>query len=222
MTDLTLVIGNKNYSSWSLRPWVLLKQFALEFDEVRVPLFTESTASALAKYNSDFKVPVLIHGDIMVWDTLAILEYISETLLDDRGWPVQAKARAFARSISCEMHSSFANVRNELPMNCRKKFADINLSAAAEAEIARIKSLWNQSRSEFGQAGEWLFGNYSIADAMFAPIALRFSGYSIALNDVEEAYVQSVLSQSCIKEWIDAGCAETEVIAEDEINLRPY
>lgn len=127
------------------------------------------------------------------------------------------KARALARSISSEMHSSFMNVRNELPMNCRKQFKNIILSSAAEHEVERIQSLWRQCRTEFGQGGEWLFGEFSIADAMFAPIALRFAGYSIALGEVETDYIKMVLEQPCIIEWVKAGAAETEVIEEDEI-----
>lgn len=160
---------------------------------------------------------MLKHDDIEVWDSLAILEYISEKFLNNQAWPADISARAFARSVSCEMHSSFINIRNELPMNCRKTFSNIKLSAAAEAEISRIKSLWRQCRTQFGQGGEWLFGRYSIADAMFAPLALRFSGYTIPVSGIEEAYIQSVLSQSCIKEWIEAGKAEVEIIEEDEL-----
>ena len=219
MTDLTLIIGNKNYSSWSLRPWVFMKQMQLDFEEKRVALFTETSDAELAQYNSDFKVPVLLDGDVTVWDSLSILEYISERYLDGSGWPGDTKARAIARSMSAEMHSSFANLRNELPMNCRKVFPNISLSAEAEREVARVRSLWRDCRSRYGGEDEWLFGKYSIADAMFAPVALRFSGYSIALDDVERAYVQSVLSQPCIIEWIAASKVETEIIEDDEIEI---
>lgn len=217
MSSLTLVIGNKNYSSWSLRPWVFLKRNQIDFEERRVALFTETTNAELEQYNSDFKVPVLRDGDLFVWDSLSILEYVSETCLGSKGWPRESHARALARSVSCEMHSSFANVRNELPMNCRKTFHDIELSSEANREIGRICSLWRQCRSLYGKSGEWLFGEYSIADAMFAPVALRFHGYSIPLSGLEKAYVQSVLRQPCIVEWIEAGIAEKEVIEQDEI-----
>jgi len=217
MSNLTLIIGNKNYSSWSLRPWIFLKQNQIEFDEKRVALFTKTTDKELSQYNSDYKVPILKDDDLVVWDSLSILEYLSEKYLESNGWPRELNARAFARSVSCEMHSSFFNVRNELPMNCRKKFQDIKLSSEAEREIERIKALWRQCRTQFGKEGEWLFGKYSIADAMFAPIALRFEGYSIQLHDVEAAYIQSVLKQPSIIEWIEAGKEEKEVIEEDEI-----
>lgn len=217
MTNLTLIIGNKNYSSWSLRPWIFLRQNQIEFNEKRIALFTETTNQELSEYNSDYKVPVLKDGSLLIWDSLSILEYVSEKYLESRGWPQDSNARALARSISCEMHSSFSNVRNELPMNCRKKFQNIKLSSEAVREIDRIKDLWRQCRSQFGNNGEWLFGEYTIADAMYAPIALRFYGYNITLSGVEDAYVQSVLMQPSIIDWIESSKAETEVIVEDEI-----
>lgn len=217
MSKLLLVIGNKNYSSWSLRPWVFLKQFNIDFEEKRVALFTEMTDKTLSEYGSDFKVPVLKDADLIVWDSLSILEYLSEHYLDSKGWPLDSRARALARSVSAEMHSSFINVRNELPMNCRKNFHNIELSAGAKKEVERIKHLWRTCRAEFGTGGEWLFGDYSIADAMFAPIALRFFGYNIPLDGIEKAYVTSVLNQLCIREWIEAGKLEKEIIDEDEI-----
>jgi glutathione S-transferase len=218
MTTLTLIIGNKNYSSWSLRPWIFMKHFNLEFTEQRIPLFTETTDQELEPYFSDYKVPVLMDGNVTVWDSLAILEYLSENYLDSKGWPEDAKARAVARSVSAEMHSSFVNVRSEMPMNCRKTFHNIKLSDAAAREVERIKTLWRKCRTEYGGQGEWLFGQYSIADAMYAPIALRFAGYSIPLTGIEESYVSSVLGHPSTKQWIEAGKAEKEVIAEDEID----
>ncbi len=217
MSAPTLIIGNKNYSSWSLRPWIFLKHHHIDFTEKRVPLFEESTDAALAEYDSDYKVPVLKDGDLIVWDSLSILEYASETYLDHKGWPEDREARSVARSISAEMHSSFANVRNELPMNCRKQFENIALSANAKREVERISSLWRKCRTRFGAGGEWLFGDFSIADAMYAPVALRFSGYSIPLSGIEADYVSSILQHPAIVEWITAGKLETEVIKADEI-----
>ena len=217
MAELTLIIGNKNYSSWSLRPWVFMRHHQIAFEEKRIALFTETTADELSEYGSDCKVPILKDGDLIVWDSLSILEYISGKYLNSRGWPRDSDSRAVARSVSAEMHSSFANVRNELPMNCRKKFKNIRLSPNAEREVDRIRALWRKCRTEFGQEGEWLFGQYSIADAMFAPVALRFEGYDIPLEGMEEAYVKSVLKQPCIIEWIEAGKLEKEIIEADEI-----
>lgn len=219
MSGMTLIIGNKNYSSWSLRPWVFLRQNQIAFAEQRIALFTGTTDAQLEPYHSDYKVPVLLDGEQCIWDSLAILEYLAEKYPDTGGWPTETKARALARSVSAEMHSSFANVRREMPMNCRKKFTGVQLSAAAEHEVARIKWLWRTCRKQFGNGGEWLFGNYSIADAMYAPIALRFSGYNVPLEGVEQDYVRSVLNQPCIVEWISAGTRETEIIEEDEIAL---
>jgi glutathione S-transferase len=217
LTKPALVIGNRNYSSWSLRPWIFMKHFRVDFDEKRVPLFTETTDAELAPYFSDCKVPVLVDDDRIIWDSLSILEYVSETRLESRGWPADVEARAFARSVSAEMHSSFTNVRNELPMNCRKQFTGIELSAAAAREVERIKTIWRTCRTRFGSGGEWLFGDFSIADAMYAPVALRFSGYGIPLDGIEQNYVQSVLSHPGIIEWIEAGMAETEIIDMDEL-----
>lgn len=217
MSNLTLIIGNKNYSSWSLRPWIFLRHNEVEFKEKWVSLFVETTENELAVYDSDFKVPVLMDDELVVWDSLAILEYVSETYLAGKGWPSDHSARAVARSISAEMHSSFANVRNEMPMNCRVHLDSINLSQEAEHEVERIKSLWRKCRSQFGGGGEWLFGDYSIADAMYAPIALRFNGYSIPLTGPEADYVKSVLNQPGIKEWMEAGKRETQIIEANEI-----
>ena len=217
MSDLKLIIGNKNYSSWSLRPWIFMKHYEVDFEEKRVPLFTDTTNDELSPYNSDFKVPVLKDGDLLVWDSLSILEYVSEQYVSGCGLPKDKNARALARSISAEMHSSYFNVRNEMPMNCRKQFTDFKISQAAQLEVDRIVGLWRRCRSEFASEGEWLSGNYSIADAMFAPIVLRFNGYNIALKGIEQEYVNQVLNQPAIKEWIEAGKLETEVIEEDEI-----
>ncbi len=218
MTGLTLIIGNKNYSSWSLRPWLLMKHFRLDFAEQRIALFTETTDRELAPWFSDGKVPVLLDGDNVIWDSLSILEYLSENYLNSGGWPQAAVARAFARSVSAEMHSSFSNLRNELPMNCRKRLRDIALSAGAVREVERVRSIWRRCRADYGSTGNWLFGNFSIADAMYAPVALRFFGYTIPLGETEAAYVQTVLAHPDIATWMQAGAAETEIIEMDEID----
>jgi glutathione S-transferase len=194
-----------------------MKHFQLDFEEKRVPLFMETTDDELSEYNSDYKVPILIDGDLVVWDSLSILEYLSEQHLNNRGWPADAQARSVARSVSAEMHSSFSNLRNEFPMNCRKKITHVKPSAEAQHEIERIKWLWRRCRDNYGNGGEWLFGEFSIADAMFAPIALRFSGYNTPLTGIEEGYVNSVLNHPGIVEWVAAGKAETEIIEADEI-----
>lgn len=216
MSNLTLVIGNKNYSSWSLRPWIFMRQRNIEFIEKRIPLFTETMEADLAPYFSNSKVPVLLDDEFVIWDTLAIMEYVSEQYLQGKGWPADIKARAVARSISAEMHSSFTELRNALPMNCRKQFSGFNISKGVQADIDRISSIWCKSRTEYGSGGDWLFGDYSIADAMFAPVVLRLKGYDVTLGDVEESYMQSVLNLPAMQEWIEAGKQEKEVIEMDE------
>ena len=216
MSKLTLVIGNKNYSSWSLRPWIFMKQFNMEFNEIRIPLFTDDTDQQLASYFSNYKVPVLCDDNFIVWDTLSIMEYVSEQYLDSRGWPQDVKARAVARSVSAEMHSSFFDIRGALPMNCRKYFDNFNLTPEVNKDIQRIKDIWYKCRTEYGANGDWLFGEYSIADAMFAPIVHRFNGYGVPLDDMEQAYVQATLNSPHMIEWVEAGKKEKEVIEEDE------
>jgi len=219
MSGLTLIIGNKNYSSWSLRPWLFMRQNHITFTEKRVPLYTPDTDAELVKYGSDYKVPVLMDGELIVWDSLAILEYLSEHYLEGAGWPTAPSARAIARAISSEMHSSYSNLRSELPMNCRKNFHDISLSEKTEHDVQRVLSLWRHCRGQYGAAGEWLFGGFSIADAMFAPVVLRLHGYNIPVGDVAQQYMQTVLDLPALQEWIDSSKAETEIIdwAEKQI-----
>ncbi|MEZ5541486.1 MAG: glutathione S-transferase family protein [Pseudomonadota bacterium] len=222
MPDLTLIIGNKNYSSWSLRPWLFMRHFGLDFTERRVALFTDTTERELAPWFSDGKVPILLDGDLVVWDSLAILEYLSERHLNGRGWPTDSGARAMARAISAEMHSSFGQVRSELPMNCRRRFRDVPLSAAALREIERVKAIWCRCRTDHGRDGDWLCGQFSIADAMYAPVALRFFGYTVALDGIAAAYVDTVLADPHVRAWMAAGETEAEVIAEDELDHPSY
>ena len=217
--SLQLIIGNKNYSSWSLRPWVFMRQNNIKFDEKRIALSTEHTDDLLSEYYSDFKVPILKDNDLEVWDSLSILEYLSENHMNGGGYPKDVKTRAFARSISNEVHSSFMNIKNELPMNCKKKFSNIELSPAAIREVNRVADIWTTCRARFGEKGEWLFGDYSIADAMFAPVTLRFAGYNIELDEQPQTYVQSVLNQPCIIDWMKQGQLEQEVIDEVEITV---
>lgn len=218
MSNLTLVIGNKNYSSWSLRPWIFMKQFQIEFEEKKIFLFTDTTDQELSEYNSNSKVPVLLDGGLAVWDSLAILEYLSENYLSGAGLPNSTTGRAIARSVSAEMHSSFFNVRNDLPMNCRRPLNTLPLSKETQEEVERIANIWRQCRETYGNKGEWLFGKYSIADAMFAPVVLRFNTYGVKLDGLAQAYMQSVLQQPDIIDWIASGVAETAIIESDEIN----
>lgn len=217
MSTLTLVIGNKNYSSWSLRVWIFMKQYQIKFNEKRVVLSTDTTDEELLKYNSGLKVPVLLEGDLAIWDSLAILEYLSEHYLAGKGLPSQPNKRAIARCVSAEMHASFSKIRRYLPMNCRKPITPIELSQPIQVEVQRIKAIWQQCREQYGDGGDWLFGQYSIADAMFAPIVLRFNTYGIKLDGILQEYSQTVLNQPHIIEWIKDSKKETEIIASDEI-----
>jgi glutathione S-transferase len=216
MPELTLIIGNKNYSSWSLRPWLFMKHAGIPFKEKRIALYADTSRTELAPYHSNYKVPVLKDGDLLVWDSLAILEYIVEWFPDSHGWPEDTKARAMARSVCAEMHSSFADLRSELPMNCRRRYSAVTISDAAQKDIERIKELWRMCRGRYGSGGEWLFGQFCIADAMYAPIALRFAGYGILVSGIEAAYVQSVLRHPHIVEWMEAGRQEQEILADFE------
>ncbi|MBE9516483.1 MAG: glutathione S-transferase family protein [Proteobacteria bacterium] len=217
MSDYTLVFGNKNYSSWSLRPWIWMKQCGIPFTEKRVALFTDTVKKELEPYFSNGKVPVLVDGDFIVWDTLAILEYLADKHPDAPGWPVDQQARAVARSVSAEMHSSFSDLRGAMPMNCRKHFPGFEISDAAQRDIDRVISVWEYCRKHYGSGGDWLFGEFSIADAMYAPVVLRLHGYDVTLTGIADAYVQHVLANKHLQDWIEAGKQEVEIIELDEV-----
>lgn len=218
MSSYTLIIGNKNYSSWSLRPWFWMKHAGIEFKEKRVSLFTHDITQHLAPYFSNFKVPILQEDDFIVWDSLAILEYLAEKLPYKHGWPADVRARAMARSVSAEMHSSFTALRSELPMNCRKSFENFQISPAVRKDIDRIKAIWKSCRDQYGRTGPWLFGNFCIADAMYAPVVLRFTGYGVPLNDREREYTRTVIQNPHVIDWVNAGKQEKEIIEIDEVS----
>lgn len=218
MHRLTLVIGNKNYSSWSLRPWLLLSHFELTFAEVRVPLFTPAGTEMLRNYSPSGKVPVLIHDDLCVWESLAICEYVSEQLLGGRGWPAAAAERALARSHAAEMHAGFTALRNRWPMNIRlqRPLSHVD-DAALNADLVRVQEIWDSSLQRSG--GPWLFGDFGIVDAMFAPVVLRFHSYQPALSDRSAAYQLTMLAHPSLQAWIAAARQEVEVIKEDEVGF---
>lgn len=195
-----------------------MKTFNIEFEETLIPLFTDTSGSQLQPYFSNYKVPVLEDGGLLVWDSLAIMEYISEHYLDGKGWPVDVKARAMARSVSAEMHSSFMDLRNTLHMNCRLKLDSFSYSPEVENDIGRIKAIWNRCRSLYANDGDWLFGSYSIADAMYAPVVLRFNSYGVLLNDLEADYCHTVLQSEPVIDWMSSGQQETAVIKQNEVN----
>lgn len=213
---MKLIIGNKNYSSWSLRAWLLLATFGLEFEEVLESLQQEGLKERLGKYSPTARVPVLIDGDVTVWDTLAIDEYVSEKYLAGKGWPADEAARAEARSICAEMHAGFLGLRSELPMNCRA-LRRVEPSAAALADIARIDDIWSSCMNRFD--GPWLFGDFSIADCFYAPVVMRFHTYGISLSAAASQYQSFALKQEALNRWVEAGKAETEVVPEDEAGV---
>jgi glutathione S-transferase len=216
MAPFTLVIGNKNYSSWSLRPWLLLKHLGVAFEEILVPLDRPSTREDLEKHSPSARVPVLRHGDLTVWDSLAICEYLAE--LTGRGWPAAPAARAVARAVSAEMHSGFTTLRSLWPMNARARNRRTAMTAALEADIERIDQIWNDCRARFGAAGPWLFGEYCIADAMFAPVVLRFNTYgAAAISPTVRWYMASVLEDPSLQEWLQAAKRESWTNAASEV-----
>lgn len=215
MSKFTIVIGNKNYSSWSLRPWLWMKHQGLDFDEVNVSLFSDSMEAQIRPYFSNNKVPVLIHEGQEIWDSLAILEYLS-ALPSIQSQLMDTKATAVMRSLCAEMHSSFVSLRSELPMNCRREPSPLLLSDNCLADCERIQSLWNYASGFSDGRDHWLFGSFSIADAMFAPVVLRFHRYCVPLNDYASTYVKHMLQHPAMIDWIESGCAETQVIEQEE------
>ncbi len=211
---LTLVIGNKNYSSWSMRPWLALRAAGVPFNEVVIPLYTgEDSARRIREFTPSGKVPVLIDGDVTVWDSLAIIEYAAEKFPDAKLWPDDRAARAHARSVSAEMHSGFAALRNECGMNLHRPVRPKpSLSDDALANIRRIQSIWKECRTRYGQGGPYLFGAFSAADAMYAPVVHRFRTYVIDADKVARDYMTAMQVHEAFKAWTDAGLAETWII----------
>ena len=208
---LRLVIGNKNYSSWSLRAWLYLRESGIDFEEIQLHLDTEEFAEEVRRYTPAGRVPVLIDADVTVWDSMAILEHVREKFEGAVGWPAGPDARAMARSIAAEMHSGFAALRDELPQNLRAQTAlsRSGLSDACRTDIARIESIWATSRSLHGAGGPWLFGPFSVADVVYAPVALRFATYDVALAGESRAFVDAICALPSVQEFIAAARAES-------------
>jgi glutathione S-transferase len=214
---LTLVIGNKNYSSWSMRPWLALKANDIAFDEVLIPLYTgDADKKRLLGFTQSGKVPALIDGDVTVWDSLAIIEYLAERFPQAHLWPLDRSSRAHARSICAEMHSGFAALRNECGMNLHRPVGAKSLSENARADIARIQQIWSECRERYGKTGPYLFGAFSAADAMYGPVVHRFRTYAIEVTPSARDYMSAMGSLPAFKEWTSAGLAETLVIEKFE------
>lgn len=208
MADLALVIGNKKYSSWSLRPWIVLKHIGAHFEEIVVPLYQGDSRQKILSHSPSGRVPALKHGELVVWDSLSICEYLAEIYPGANLWPADSAARAVARSVSAEMHSGFAALRSHYPMNVlveRRKES----TAEVDADIARIRGIWRTARERFGEGGKFLFGAFSIADAMYAPVVTRFRNYGVTLEGEEVAYAQAVWDHPAMREWVEGARAET-------------
>jgi len=203
---MILVIGNRNYSSWSLRPWVAMKTLGMPFEERRIPLDTPTTRQDILKHSPAGKVPCLVDGANTVWDSLAILEYLAEK--QPKLWPADAGARARARSIAAEMHSGFTAVRSNMPMNVRNRYPGKGRNAEVDAEIARIDQIWSAAQKPL------LFGAFSIADAMFAPVVFRFRTYQPPLSAASRAYMEAMLALPAMQEWSAAAGREAEVLSK--------
>jgi glutathione S-transferase len=211
-----LIIGNKNYSSWSLRAWLLLREAGIAFAEHRIALDVASSAAELASFSPARRVPVLQLGELVVWDSLAIAETVAERWPEAALWPADAAARAHARSISAEMHAGFAVLRNNMPMNCRAMGRKVALPDELTRDIDRILEIWSDCHHRYGRDDGWLFGNFSVADAMFAPVVLRFRTYGINLPESALHFPHRLLRSEAMQEWLAAAETETEVIESDE------
>ncbi len=211
-----LVIGNKNYSSWSLRPWLLMKEAGIDFDEHRIVLDTPTTRQEIAAFTDAGRVPVLQLGDLRVWDSLAICETVAERWPEKQLWPANADERAHARAISAEMHSGFPYLRECMPMNCRAMGRIVAIPDELGADIDRIIAIWSECHKHYGDRGGWLFGDFSVADAMFAPVVLRLRTYGINLPESAGYYPHRLLESAALQDWLAAAECEIEVIDADE------
>jgi len=217
MADITIYIGNRNYSSWSLRAWLMLKQTAAAFESEVIPLYVPGSKETILTHSPSGKVPALRHGDVTVWDSLAIGEYLAETFPKAGLWPAEATARARARSVSAEMHAGFANLRRHLPMNFRRKPTPRPLTDEVKADVARVLALWRDCRQRFGSGGAFLFGGFGIADAMYAPVVSRLRSYAVPIDADAAAYCDAINRHPPYREWAAAAKEEPMVVAEFEV-----
>jgi glutathione S-transferase len=219
---MRLVIGNKVYSSWSMRPWIVMRANAIGFDETLVQLRTPDTAANIRGHSPSGKVPCLVDGETVVWDSFAIIEYLAEKFPDTPIWPRDATARAHARCVSAEMHSGFQSLRNECSMVITKRYAARQRSAATMADAARICAIWNEARQRFGAratggaAGPFLYGAFSAADGMYAPVVTRFHTYQIPVDAVSQAYMDAVRAHPAFQAWLEDAIAEPWEIGESD------
>jgi glutathione S-transferase len=216
---MILVIGNKNYSSWSMRPWVLLRQAGIGFEEKQLKFGDDEgrlTVPGIERYSAARKVPVLVVDGEPVWDSAAICETVAEMFPEKRLWPDDPRARRMARSACAEMHSGFQALRGKMPMNIARRYPGKGLTPESRRDIERMVALWGECRDRFGSAGPLLFGRFSVADAYFAPVVMRFETYAVELPPAARAYCEAVRSLDAVREWMDGARRETEFVPEDE------
>lgn len=211
-----LVIGNRNYSSWSLRPWIAMRVSGIEFTEEVIALDQPDTKARIAARSPAGRVPVLLHGEIVVWESLAILEYLAEVYRDARLWPAAPAARAMARAVASEMHAGFQALRKHCPMNMRRPKAALELPPAVQADVRRIEDIWRTCREVHGADGPFLFGRFTAADAMFAPVVNRFEVYAVPVSQPSRDYMAAVMALPAWRIWKTSAEAETWVIPADE------
>ena len=211
-----LYIGNRNYSSWSLRPWLFLHEFGVAFEDEVIPLDTPEFRAQVAQVSPTLRVPVLIDGDQHVWDSLAICLYASERWIGPKALPGALPARAMALSVVAEMHSGFAALRTHCPMNIRRRRDRYALPEAARADAGRVQALWRECRERFGAGGEFLFGGFSMADAFYAPVVTRFLSYAVPMDEVSRRYADAVMALDGMRRWREAAADEPWVIEATE------
>lgn len=222
---MKLVIANKCYSSWSLRPWILLKELGIPFDEVQIPFAASfddpGWKSEIGRYSPAGRVPALVDGEgadrVAVWESLAIMEYVAEARPDLAVWPKERAARAMARAIAAEMHAGFQALRSACIMNLGKKFPAKDRGPAVAKDVARIVALWTDARARFGRGGPFLFGAFSAADAMYAPVVTRFETYSIPVDAGTRTYMDAVMSTAAFRAWREGALAEPWIVPQDEV-----
>jgi glutathione S-transferase len=216
--SLKLILGNKNYSSWSLRPWLAMRQAGLTFDEEVIPLYEPGSRERVLSYSPTGKVPVLVDGDMTIWESLAILDHIAERFPKAQLWPSDPRARAHACAVSAEMHAGFGPLRRHCPMNMRRVGRKRELTAEVDADVRRIEAIWTDCRARFGQGGPFLFGQFSAADAMYAPVVSRFASYAIGVSPASQTYMAVMMALPAWEEWRSAGVAEPWVMPGNELD----
>lgn len=214
---LTLIVGNKNYSSWSMRPWLALKKTGAAFEEVVIPLSRPETRAEIFKHSPSGFVPTLKDDDLTIWESLAICEYLAERFPDAGLWPQDPSARAIARSVAAEMHAGFSALRNNMPMNVRGNSPGKGRAPGVQEDVNRISAIWRDCRTRFGTSGPYLFGGFTIADAMYAPVVSRFVTYQVELDADAKAYVNTMWADPAMAAWIEGARREPWVIEKSEL-----